>query len=98
MGPGLPRDDTFFNAWSCRAKWRQQNRFSSVQPARRRAVAAAGFAPFAPAGDELAGMVVRHFPGAVLAHEEIAGGQRAAVELLLAQHQREFAIEIDALV
>src|SRR5580704_3811919 len=50
------------------------------------------------AGDELAGLVMRDAPAAVLAHEPVAGDQGAAAQLLLADDERGIAVEEHALI
>ena len=63
----------------------RSRRCGSIQPG--------GPVPFGLAPDDLAGLVVGDPPHAVFADKEVARGERAAVELLLAQHQRHVAIK-----
>src|SRR5947208_5272728 len=45
------------------------------------------------ARDQLTGLVMADMPGAVLAHEQIAGDERATAELLFADDQGSVAVE-----
>src|ERR1700694_3617759 len=51
-----------------------------------------------PTRDQLAGLMVGDAPGALLAHEQIAGDQSAAAELLFADDERGIAVEEHPLV
>src|SRR6516165_1662468 len=63
---------------------------ASIQPG------AAGSLRLPP--DDLAGVMIGHPPYPVLADKKVAGCERAAFKLLLAQHQRRIAVEKNLLV
>src|SRR5260370_16790279 len=68
---------------------------SSIEARPRRT---AGPPALRPARDQLTGLVMADMPGAVLAHEQIAGDQRAAAELLFADDESGVAVEEHPLV
>src|ERR1700680_704876 len=67
----------------------------SIEPRPRRT---AGPPALRQTRDQLTGLVMADMPGAVLAHEQIAGDQRAAAELLFTDDEGGVAIEEHPLV
>ena len=63
-----------------------------------RSIEPRGPASFGVPADDLTGVVMGDPPLAVFADEQVARSQRAAVELFLAQHQRDIAIQQHLLV
>src|SRR5438067_8566370 len=82
-----------------RSRQPKRPRSSAAAPGSIEARAGRAFgAALRPARHHLAGLVMGNAPGIILADEQVAGDQRTAVELFLADDERGVAIEQHPLV